>query len=118
MKSRIPNSLKKHVEKFYYQNNFGDLLKFEELLEEDKTYISNEVFSTIKYYEDAYDAYMHVLSKYYIMCPHPQQKRTYPDGKQYKYNKNTKWFNCTMCKCAVINELYYEDLDTPLESAK
>jgi hypothetical protein len=112
--------LKTHAEKFVMQNRYGNLLKFEDLKEEDRNFVSMEVLSSVKEYEDAYDAYMSILSKYAIMCPHPQVKRLYPGGVRCMFPKNTKWYSCTMCKCAVINDQFVDDEpnNSPIERAK
>jgi len=86
----------------------GSLMIIDDISQSDMSLIAYEIFRLIKNYDDPYDAYILVLSKYGIMCPHPQIKRLYNGFKKSMSPlANFKWYNCSMCKCAAINEESY-----------
>lgn len=88
----------------------GHLLNIDELELHDIRKIAAEVFENIRSYEgDMYKQYLSVLTKYNIMCPHPQHKRLY-NGKKLKHISDShQWYECEMCDCSVMNESFRKE---------
>jgi len=99
------NEFKKHYKRYIKSGGAGPLMKVEDVDEENMSIIAGEIFRLSKLVEDPYDAYVQIISKYGIICPHPQRKRLY-DGC---FRSDTpiaryRWYNCEMCQCSVFNE--------------
>lgn len=97
----------------------GPLITIEDISHEDMSLIAHEIFRLMKKYDDPYDAYIFVLSKYGIMCPHPQIKRLYNGFKKSAVPQvQYKWYNCSMCKCSAINEKLFPTGKSTLKDKK
>jgi hypothetical protein len=54
---------------------------------------------------EVYERYLRFLSSWGIMCPHPQERRSYPShGSSVLPKQDDEWYTCGVCKCVVINE--------------
>ena len=104
----MPTSLYENADHFLSNDKHGPLAIMDDITQDDMKLISDEILKLCKKYDDPYSAYIFVLSKYGIMCPHPQNKRFYDGHKKSDVVlKNYKWYNCNMCSCAVINEDWF-----------
>ena len=92
-----------HLEKF---QGTGPLMRYEDLGVGDQELIASEIFKLAKDLKDPYNAYFFVITKYGLICPHPQIKRLYGSRKSNIPLSDYKWYDCEMCGCSVVNEIY------------
>jgi len=107
-------NLKSHLRKFKKLNGKCELLKFTDLDAADRERVASAVFSAIgasKNKKDKYKVYLSVLTKYGIICTHPQSMRSYDGYMSLALLDNYRWYKCKMCDCAVVNEHYVEYID-------
>lgn len=102
-----------HCEDFISSKSYT-LIHIDDIDKSDLSMIAAEVFKLAESIEDPYEAYIKVISKYGIMCPHPQNKRLYGGYlKSASQRFDFRWFNCGMCECSVIDDSYDESSERP-----
>lgn len=115
------NILKERLEKRKTSKKTGPLLKLHDLDQKEAMFIAREVFKKIKnngQHDEMYRQYLLVLTKYGVMCPHPQQKRLYNKEKLVYPSTIHMWYDCEMCGCCVLNESFEKDVDEKKEDIK
>lgn len=94
------------------ENVHGPLLRIEDLTEEEISIVNTSFLDLcrrrrVSDIDETYSAYVDTLHQWRVMCPHPQPHRLY-DGRfrsdvPYGFEAS-RWFDCTLCKAAVINK--------------
>jgi hypothetical protein len=103
--TRKKTRFQEHCEEYLKSGGTGQLMRIEDVDGDDMSQIAGEIFRLAKTMDDPYQAYVSVISKYGIICPHPQKKRLY-DGR-HKSDvpvERYRWYDCTMCGCSAFNE--------------
>lgn len=116
-RARIPTRVELHRLKFHWSKKTIPLLQFHALDEEEKRLIADEVFAEIKKQgmDSRYGAYIHVLSEWGIVCPHPQETRLYRDVVTKTHSDfpltNFRYYECMVCECMCINEHFSREVE-------
>lgn len=114
MNERKPTRLELHRAKFHKDGKKAPMLPVAVLDQEENTLIANDLMSRLRALSATqeptpdlhYKTYAEVLSDWGVMCPHPTDKRLYDGSKIFTETDMFRWFDCTMCGCAVINPLW------------
>ena len=98
-----------HVNMYRNENKpgAGPMWTIEMVSETDMAKIAGQAFHkmTAMKDRDPYEVYAETLAYYGIICPHPQQKRLYGgDTRSPIPLYDPMYYDCEMCKCAVLNE--------------
>ncbi len=96
--------LEAHRDNFVLHGVRGPLLRVTELDGDELNILNSSFFERIRSAEptsldEMYAAYVGTLHEWGIMCPHPQEHRSYEGAS----HAESRWYDCRMCKTSVIN---------------
>lgn len=93
------------------ENAYGPLLRVEDLGQDEISVIYSSFLELcrrrkVSDINEMYVAYVDTLHHWKVMCPHPQPHRLYDGYRESDIPLSFdthRWFECTLCRAAVIN---------------
>jgi hypothetical protein len=103
--------LEQHRESFTLAGGVGELLRVDDLHDDELAIINRTFFERIREIapddlSGIYAAYLQTLHEWGVMCPHPRELRLYDGWRKSDVplpSTESRWYECGLCRAAVIN---------------